>query len=539
MPSLCQREMEREIMKHIILVSLALLSVSWATCSPNHENFIRCMSTDFNAYTKSFEIIFTPESSLYTYLLQSSQQNMRWLNSTTSKPLLIITPFHESEIQAAILCSKKQGLQVRVRSGGHDYEGLSYLCQTPFIIIDLINLRAIEIDIKDETAWVQSGATIGELYYAIAKISGVHGFPAGLCPTVGVGGHFSGGGFGTLLRKYGLAADNVVDAYLINADGRILDRAAMGEDLFWAIRGGGGASFGIILSWKIKLVQVPPTVTVFTVSKTMEQGATKLVHRWQNIASKLHADLFIRIIIQDVDGDSNTSQKTVQASFNSLFLGGVDRLLPLMNASFPELGLQAEDCKEMSWIDSTIYFAGFQRGSPLEILLDKTQLYKASFKAKSDFVTEPIPEAGLEGIWKRFLEEELVFMIMDPYGGRMNEISESHIPFPHRKGNLYNVQYLVKWEVNGARASHRHVHWIKMLYRYMKPYVSKSPRAAYLNYRDLDMGTNKHHNTSFSEASIWGIKYFKGNFKKLVQVKSKVDSGNFFRNEQSIPSLHA
>ncbi|KAF2310740.1 hypothetical protein GH714_016856 [Hevea brasiliensis] len=182
-----------------------LSRVSGKDSSPIHENFIKCMSTQFNAYTRSFEIIFTPRSSLYSHLLQSSQQNLRWVNSTTSNnPLLIITPFHESEIQAAVLCSKNQGLQVRVRSGGHDYEGLSYLSQTPFIIIDLMNFRSIEVDIADETAWLQSGATLGELYYAIGKESRVHAFPAGLCPTVGVGGHFSGGGFGTLLRNMDL-----------------------------------------------------------------------------------------------------------------------------------------------------------------------------------------------------------------------------------------------------------------------------------------------------------------------------------------------
>lgn len=225
-----------------------------------------------------------------------------------------MTPSHESEIQAAILCSKKIGVQIRVVSGGHDYEGLSYLCKTPFIMIDLINIRSIDINLADESAWIQAGATLGELYYKISKASKVHGFPAGICPSVGVGGHISGGGFGTLVRKHGLAADHVVDAHLIDVNGKILDRKSMGEDVFWAIRGGSATSFGIILAWKIRLVRVPPIVTVFTIQRTLEQGATKVLHRWQYIADKLHEDLFIRIVAQN----SGANSKTIQTKFNSL-----------------------------------------------------------------------------------------------------------------------------------------------------------------------------------------------------------------------------
>ncbi|XP_058071283.1 berberine bridge enzyme-like 18 [Magnolia sinica] len=145
--------------------------------------------------------------------------------------------------------------------------------------------------------WVQSGASVGEVYYQIGQMNSSLAFLAGICSTIAVGGHFGGGGLGTMMRKHGLATDNVVDAYLIDADGQLHDRKSMGEDLFWAIRGGGASSFGIILSWKIKLVHVPPTVTVFTISKTLEQGATKLVERWQSIADKFSEDLFIRLFI--------------------------------------------------------------------------------------------------------------------------------------------------------------------------------------------------------------------------------------------------
>ncbi|XP_044496262.1 berberine bridge enzyme-like 22 [Mangifera indica] len=526
-------------MKQIIVLISILIAVSWATSRPIQEEFRQCMSTQFKAYTRSFEIIFPRNSSLYSSLLQSTIQNPRWLNATTFKPLLIVTPFHESEVQAAILCSRKYDLQIRVRSGGHDYEGLSFLCRTPFIIIDLINMRSIEVDIKEETAWIQSGATLGELYYTIAKKSLVHGFPAGLCPTVGIGGHLSGGGFGTLVRKFGVAADNVVDAYLIDVNGRLVDRKAMGEELFWAIRGGGGGNFGVILSWKIKLVRVPKSVTVFTVPRTVEQSASELIHRWQYIAPEMHEDLFIRIVILGVGEKSSKGKRIDNVSFNSLFLGGIDSLIPLMNKNFPELGLKAEDCTEMTWVESTIYFAGFPKGSPLEVLLDKEQLYKSKFKAKSDFVTEPIPKNAIEGIWKMFQEEEeIAIMIMDPFGGKMNEILEFEVPFPHRKGNLYNIQYMVKWDEDGLETSSRHVNWIRSLYNYMTPFVSKFPRAAYVNYRDLDLGTNKNGKTAtYREAAAWGDKYFKDNFKRLARVKNKVDPENFFRNEQSIPLL--
>jgi hypothetical protein len=237
---------------------------------------------------------------------------------------------------------------------------------------------------------------------------------------------------------------------------------------------------------------------------------------------------------------SEEGKSTIQAAFFSLFLGEVDQLLLLMQESFPELGLAKDECTEMSWIESVIYIIGFPSNASLNVLLDRTpQPPSLQFKAKSDYVQEPIPEIAFEGIWKRFFEKdiEVPVFFMIPYGGKMDEISESSTPFPHRAGNRYIFVPVVSWSEETKEASQRHLAWIRRLYRYMTPYVSKNPRAAYVNYRDLDLGVNNLGYTSYKQASIWGRKYFKNNFDRLVRVKTEVDPTNFFRNEQSIPPL--
>jgi len=93
------------------------------------------------------------------------------------------------------------------------------------------------------------------------------------------------------------------------------------------------------------------------------------------------------------------------------------------------------------------------------------------------------------------------------------------------------------WQ-GGEASEATHLKWIRSMYDFMKPYVSKDPRTSYENYKDFDLGINeKGRSTCFKQASSWGYSYFKENFKRLVQIKSKVDPGNFFWHEQSIPPL--
>ncbi|XP_009791203.1 monolignol oxidoreductase AtBBE-like 13 [Nicotiana tabacum] len=528
-----------------ITVSFFIVLLFSSSCSAHSdttpEKFYQCIckNSDFSdPFSKAF---FTPNTDSFNTVLNSTAQNLRCLIPSVPKPELIFTPMAESYVQAAVICAKQLNLQLRVRSGGHDYEGLSYISvmDSPFVIVDLSKLREIDVNIEENSAWAQAGATVGEVYYRISEKSKTHGFPAGLCTSLGIGGHITGGAYGSMMRKFGLGADNVIDARIVNANGTILDRQSMGEDLFWAIRGGGGASFGIILSWKLKLVTVPSIVTVFTVPKTLEDGATKILYKWQQVADKIDDDLFMRVVINVVDKKDKKGERTVQTAYNSLFLGKADRLLQIMNESFPELGLTQKDCIEMNWIESILYIAGFPTKTPPEILLQGKPTFKNYFKAKSDFIKEPIPETGLEGIWKRLLEEYSPLMIWNPYGGMMANISESETPFPHRKGVIFKIQYLTLWNEPDQELATKHINWIRKLYNYMTSYASMFPREAYVNYRDLDLGMNKNvnSNSSFVQASVWGNKYFKNNFNRLVEIKTKVDPENFFKFEQSIPTL--
>ncbi|XVF37895.1 hypothetical protein REPUB_Repub20aG0050500 [Reevesia pubescens] len=523
-----------------VVQAIVEISLNRRTSNAHDNNFLHCLSS-FHAkdIISISKLIYTQNNSSYSSVLESLIRNLRFSKPTTPKPLVIVTPLHTSHIQATIYCSRKHGLQLRIRSGGHDFEFLSYVSEIPFLILDLVNFRSVDIDVNNKVAWVQSGAILGEFYYAIAQKSKTLAFPAGICHTVGIGGYFSGGGYGLLFRKYGLAVDNIIDAQFIDVNGRILDRKSMGEDLFWAIRGGGGGSFGIVLAWKLKLVSVPATVTVFSIRKTLEQNATKLVHHWQHVAPKLSGDIFSAVTMRRINS-SQDGKSTILASFSSFFLGGINELIPLMQERFPELGLVKEDCTEMTWIESILYF-GQIRNKSLDILLDRsyqTTLNEPSFKTKSNYVKKPIPKIAFKQIWSKLYEEDAESAVIGfiAYGGKMDEISEFATPFPHRAGNMFKIAYTVGWQGEENIKSQRYLSWIRKFYSFMSSFVSKSPRQAYINYRDNDIGTNNKGNTSYDQASIWGRKYFKNNFDKLVHVKTRIDPDNFFKHEQSIPT---
>jgi FAD/FMN-containing dehydrogenase len=172
------------------------------------------------------------------------------------RPAVIIRPVDANDVARIVNLARESGLDLAVRSGGHSIVGHSVT--EGGIVIDLANMKGLEIDPESRTAWAETGLNAGEVTTAAAA----HGLAVGFGDTgsVGIGGITLGGGVGYLVRKYGLTIDNLLAAEVVTADGQI--RHVDGQthpDLFWAIRGGGG-NFGVATRFKFRLHEVPSVV---------------------------------------------------------------------------------------------------------------------------------------------------------------------------------------------------------------------------------------------------------------------------------------
>ncbi|CAO2163635.1 unnamed protein product [Urochloa humidicola] len=527
-------------------VLILLLSTGHnATASGNSDHASASMSLSSCLIASGVGNFSLAGSPSYAVLLNFSAQNLRFALPGVRKPAAVVLPASKGDLRRVVLCARGAATGIRVRSGGHSYEGQSYTVSSseaahaPFVVIDLMNLNRVRVDAASATAWVESGATLGEVYHAVAAASSSSlAFTAGSCSTVGVGGHVSGGGFGLLSRKFMLAADNVLDALLVDADGRVLDRRAMGEDVFWAIRGGGGGSWGAVYAWKLRLVPVPDTVTVFTPEREGSVDAMAgLVHRWQFVGPALPDEFYLSVFLT-IGGSSSQSQKdgNVTVSFTGLVLGPKELAMSVLSDKFPELELAETELSEMSWVESAAKYAGLSSVAELTSRVSKTKHYG---KNKSDYVRRPIPREDLAAILRYLSAGAAGYVILDPYGGAMARAAATDTPFPHRAGNLYGVQYGVTWEAGDGDGEAR-MAWLRKLYAYMAPHVSREPRAAYVNYIDLDIGTEAAANGSAVERAraTWGASYFTAeNFDRLVRAKTLIDPSNVFNNAQSIPPL--
>jgi FAD/FMN-containing dehydrogenase len=168
------------------------------------------------------------------------------------RPAVILRPADVDDVVRVVNLARDTGSELAVRCGGHSVAGHSV--SEGGIVIDLRDLKAIDIDVDGRTAWADAGLTAAE--YSTA--ANAHGLATGFGDTgsVGIAGITLGGGVGLLVRKYGLTIDSLVAADLVTADGRVLRVDEEHEpDLFWAIRGGGG-NFGVATRFRFRLEPV-------------------------------------------------------------------------------------------------------------------------------------------------------------------------------------------------------------------------------------------------------------------------------------------
>src|ERR1700741_90701 len=172
-----------------------------------------------------------------------------WNASIDKHPGIITQCSGVADVVAAVNFAGENELLVAVRGGGHNVAGRAP-CDDG-IVIDLSSMKGIHVDAATHTARVQGGATLGDLDWE-THVFGL-AVPAGIISKTGIAGLTLGGGVGWLVRKYGLTCDNVLSFDIVTADGKPrLASADENQDLFWALRGGGG-NFGVVTSFEFRV----------------------------------------------------------------------------------------------------------------------------------------------------------------------------------------------------------------------------------------------------------------------------------------------
>ncbi|MGE5635658.1 MAG: FAD-binding oxidoreductase [Nocardioidaceae bacterium] len=176
--------------------------------------------------------------------------------SVDRRPAVIVRVANTSDVARVVALARETGLELAVRSGGHSAAG--HGVSDGGIVLDLSDMRRLEIDVERRNAWAEAGLTVGEYTAAV----GAHGLATGFgdSGSVGLGGITLGGGVGYLVRRHGLTIDQLLAADVVTADGELLRAdAETHPDLYWAIRGGGG-NFGVATRFQYRLHEVDTVV---------------------------------------------------------------------------------------------------------------------------------------------------------------------------------------------------------------------------------------------------------------------------------------
>ncbi|KAK9081640.1 hypothetical protein Syun_031423 [Stephania yunnanensis] len=177
----------------------------------------------------------------------------------------------------------------------------------------------------------------------------------------------------------------------------------------------------------------------------------------------------------------------VLLEFYGLYLGPKSEAILRIEQVYRELEIPANGYHEVSWIESFTRLAGLDSVTQMK---DRFLKYDdRGFKAKIDLLKSPFPLKVITGVLERLLKEPRGFLVFNGFNGMMGKISRAASPFPHRKGTLMMVEYIVAWNMDEDLESHKFLSWLNELYEYVGQFiVDGNPRVSYVNHVDFDLG---------------------------------------------------
>ena len=433
--------------------------------------------------------------------------------------------FHEVAPEAVVSCAnaldasetlafvRRHGLAFAVRAGGHSFAGLS---TTSGVLVDVGPMRSVSV--SGGLVTVGAGATLGEVYGALDE----HGLaiPAGTCPPVGVCGLTLGGGLGILGRTHGVLSDSLVAAEIVLADGRqVVCDDGHDEGLFWALRGAGAGSFGIVTSLVYRPVPAPEATNLHLSWPFSDAAA--LIDAWQawapNGPDGMAASLKVTAI-----GDAEPPSVDVYAAV----LDGDDESEDLLGDLVTRVGADpgSSSSERLSFAGTRRYWAALGEDLAGEGL-EPAPPEPVWLLAKSEFFRRPLPAEAISALLDVFVRDravgesrELDFM---PWTGAYNRVPSDATAFVHRR-ERFQLKHAVTVEAGASAEALRAAHaQVGRSWGSVQPWGSGR---VFQNFADPDLEN-------------WAEAYYGPNLGRLMQVKDRYDPENAFRSEQTLGSL--
>jgi FAD/FMN-containing dehydrogenase len=427
-----------------------------------------------------------------------------WNAMIDRRPGLAIRCLGAADVINAVKLARDEKLLVSIRGGGHNIAG-NAVCDAG-LLIDLSLMRSVHVDPVARTARVEPGATLADLDkeaqgFALAT-------PLGINSTTGVAGLTLGGGFGWTTRKLGLTVDNLMSADVVTADAKLV-RASDKEnqDLFWALRGGGG-NFGVVTSFEFKLHPLGPEVLSGLVVHPLE-GARELLPEFRRIAKEAPDELTTWVVMRKapplpfLPSDWHGKEVLILAACYSGDIKEGENATRALRA----LGKPIVD------VISPHPFVGWQAAFDPLLTPGARNYWKSH-----DFTD--LPDAAIDVILDavRTLPSPECEVLIAHVGGAMARVPPNATAWPNRDAHfIMNVH--TRWRDRAQDAAC--VSWARQLFDAVTPFASGS---VYVNFMPED-------ETERVE------KAYGPNYRRLADIKHRYDPDNLFRMNQNIQPL--